>query len=135
RWNQINDYRPPTLIPSGLKAYPTANYVNYYGMKNGLPITDPESGFNSEYPWRDRDPRFYHDIMIDGEKAVNNAGLVGNNEFRQYASLYTGGLYRADPSTPGASATQGVFTGYMLTKFFPRILNDWESTRENNTVV
>src|SRR5690606_31365470 len=21
RWNQINDYRPPTLIPSGLKAY------------------------------------------------------------------------------------------------------------------
>lgn len=129
RWNQINDYRPPTLIPSGLKAYPTANYVNYYGMKNGLPITDPESGFNPEYPWRDRDPRFYHDIMFDGEKAVSNAGLVGNNELRQYASLYTGGLYRTqDP-------TQAVFTGYMLSKFFPRIVNDWESTRENNVVV
>src|SRR5690606_7674463 len=74
RWNQVNDYRPMTINGSGIKVYPTANYVDYYGMANGLPIknpmqADPESGYDPEYPWRDRDPRFYHDIMIDGEKA------------------------------------------------------------------
>lgn len=37
---------------------PTANYVNYYGMANGLPLNDPDSGFDKEYPWKDRDPRF-----------------------------------------------------------------------------
>ena len=73
RWSGIADYRPPSLINSGIKVYPTANYVNYYGMKNGLPIPDlskkdPDSGYDPEFPWKNRDPRFYHDIMIDGEK-------------------------------------------------------------------
>ena len=38
---------------------PTANYVNYYGMANGLPLDDPESGFDPTHPWKNRDPRFY----------------------------------------------------------------------------
>lgn len=31
RWNQVNDYVSKTLIQSGIKHYPTANYVDYYG--------------------------------------------------------------------------------------------------------
>ncbi|HTN36003.1 MAG TPA: RagB/SusD family nutrient uptake outer membrane protein, partial [Arachidicoccus sp.] len=46
RWNQVNDYRPMTIDGSGIKVNPTANYVDYYGMANGLPITDPASGFD-----------------------------------------------------------------------------------------
>lgn len=134
RWNQVNDYRPMTINGSGIKVYPTANYVDYYGMANGLPIADPaaadaESGYNPEYPWRNRDPRFYNDIMIDGEKCVNNASNVGNNQYRQYASLYTGGLYRTDNST------KAVFTGYMNSKLCSKLTNDWEGYRENNTFV
>jgi hypothetical protein len=135
RWNQVNDYRPPTINNSGIKAYPTANYIdNNYGMANGLPIVDPvtadpESGYDPQYPWRDRDPRFYHDIMIDGEKTVNNAANVGNNQFRQYASLYTGGLYRT------ANANKAVFTGYMLSKYVSKLMNDWDGYRENNVMV
>ena len=49
---------------------PTANYVNYYGMANGLPLDDPESGFDPTHPWKNRDPRFYHDIVYDGVKVV-----------------------------------------------------------------
>ncbi|HSC52963.1 MAG TPA: RagB/SusD family nutrient uptake outer membrane protein [Phnomibacter sp.] len=133
RWNQVNDYRPMTINPSGIKVYPTANYVDFYGMANGLPIPDPEkpdaeSGYDPEYPWRNRDPRFYNDIMIDGEKCVNNPSYVGNNEYRQFASLYTGGFYRTD------NAAKRVFTGYMFTKFFPRMVNDWDGYRENNAV-
>lgn len=133
RWNQINDYRPQTIKSTGLKVYPTANYINYYGMKNGLPIpvptqADPESGWDPQYPWRNRDPRFYHDIMFDGEKAVSNAGNVGNNEFRQYASLFTNGHMRV------ANGASSAFTGYMLSKFTNKLLNDWDPYNGDNNV-
>jgi len=134
RWNQITDYRPPTIVMNGIKVYPTANYVDLYGMANGMPIKDPEkadpvSGYDPEYPWRNRDPRFYHDIVIDGEKMVNDIARVGNDEQRQYASLFTGGKYRT------LNPNKAVFTGYMLTKFFPRMLNDWDGNLDGNTVV
>ncbi|MBV4358759.1 RagB/SusD family nutrient uptake outer membrane protein [Pinibacter aurantiacus] len=131
RWNQVNDYRPMTIVGSGIKVYPTANYVDYYGMANGLPIVDPEkadaeSGYDPQYPWKNRDPRFYNDIMIDGDKCVTNAGNVGNDQNRQYASLYSGGLYRT------ANTTKAVLTGYMNSKFTAKLLNDWDGYKENN---
>lgn len=134
RWNQVNDYRPPTLLPSGIKVYPTANYVDYYGMANGLPIPDAtqpdaESGYDPEYPWRNRDPRFYHDIVFDGEKCVVNPANVGNDQYRQYASLFTNGLLRT------AGAQKRVVTGYMQSKFVSKLLNDWDGYRENNVAV
>jgi starch-binding outer membrane protein, SusD/RagB family len=134
RWNQVNDYRPMTINNSGIKCYPTANYVDNYGMANGLPIpdpekADPESGYDPNYPWKNRDPRFYNDIMIDGEKAVINGSYVGNNPLRQYASLYTGGLYRTD------NPTKYCFTGYMMAKWCFKATNDWDGYRDNTTVV
>ncbi len=133
RWNQVNDYRPMTINASGLKVYPTANYVDYYGMANGMPITDPtkkdpESGYDPEYPWRNRDPRFYNDIIIDGEKCcLNSAGNLAEN--RQYASLYTGGLYRT------SNGTKAVLTGYMNSKLTSKLMNDFDGYKENNVTV
>ena len=134
RWNQVNDYRPLVIHQTGIKVYPTANYVDYYGMANGLPIADPEqkdseSGYDPEYPWRNRDPRFYNDIMIDGEKCVQSAQSVGNNEFRQYASLFTNGLFRT------ADGNKKVWTGYMNSKLVSKLMNEYDGFRENNTFV
>ncbi|MBO9659503.1 MAG: RagB/SusD family nutrient uptake outer membrane protein [Chitinophagaceae bacterium] len=134
RWNQINDYRPAPLLTTGIKVYPTANYVDYYGMANGLPIVNPEqadaeSGYDPEYPWRNRDPRFYHDIVYDGEKLSSGASQVGNDQFRQYASLYTGGWYRVN------NANKRVWTGYMQSKFSNKLLNEWDGYRENLAMV
>jgi len=129
RWNQVNDYRPMTINGSGIKCFPTANYVDYFGMANGLPITDPNSGFDPTHPWKGRDPRFYKDIMFDGEKCVINGANVGNDDHRQYASLYTGGLYRT------ANAAKAVLTGYMNCKFTSQYMNDWDGYRENNAEV
>ena len=131
RWNQVNDYRPPTIQPTGIKCWPTANYVQFYGMKNGLPIVndmvkDAESGYDPEYPWKDRDPRFYHDIIIDGDKCVIDGTKVGGNPERQFASLYTGGTYR---TLDGAKAA---LTGYMNSKFTSKFENDWDGYRDNN---
>ena len=94
---------------------PTANYVNYYGMKNGLPLDDPESGFDPTHPWKDRDPRFYHDIVYDGVKVVEGEIKPDAN---RYANLYTGGTYRDDINESR--------TGYLLYKFIPMIANNYD---------
>lgn len=94
---------------------PTANYVNYYGMKNGLPLDDPESGFDKTHPWKDRDPRFYHDIVYDGVKVVEGDIKPDAN---RYANLYTGGTYRDDINESR--------TGYLLYKFIPMIANNYD---------
>lgn len=129
RWNQVNDYRPMCINNSGIKVYPTANYVDNYGMANGLPIVDPEkkdpeSGYDPEYPWRNRDPRFYNDIIFD---AVQCTKVVKADSI-QYASLYTRGWYRRD------NATKSVFTGYMNKKFTSQFMNDWDGFKDNNAL-
>lgn len=100
---------------------PTANYVNYYGMKNGLPLDDPESGFDPTHPWKNRDPRFYHDIVYDGVKVVEGAIEPDAN---RYANLYTGGTYRDDINESR--------TGYLLYKFIPMIANNYDMGSTNN---
>ncbi|MFV0505726.1 MAG: RagB/SusD family nutrient uptake outer membrane protein [Bacteroidales bacterium] len=128
RWNQITDYIPMDLYSGGIKCSPTANYVlQNYGMANGLPINqdrditqaDANSGYNPEYPWKDRDPRFYHDIIVDGEKcALNTSGSI--SEDVQFASLYTGGRYRT------ANGTKAMLTGLINTKFRHKYTNQWD---------
>lgn len=100
---------------------PTANYVNYYGMKNGLPLDDPESGFDPAHPWKNRDPRFYHDIVYDGVKVVEGAIEPDAN---RYANLYTGGTYRDDINESR--------TGYLLYKFIPMIANNYDMGSTDN---
>lgn len=103
---------------------PTANLVNMYGMANGLPLTDPNSGFDPEYPFKDRDPRFYHDIVFDGFKYVNGT-LSAEREQYRYCELFTGGNMR-----PVANGSR---TGYFIQKLVPHTCNvgdreyDWGS--------
>jgi hypothetical protein len=94
---------------------PTANLVEQYGMANGLPLDDPESGFDPSHPFKDRDPRFYHDIVFDGFKYVNSVNLDAEKEYLRYCSLYTGGAMR-----PVANGSQ---TGYFCQKLVPHTCN------------
>lgn len=43
---------------------PTANYVNLYGMSDGSRLDDPSGSFDKTHPFKNRDPRFYHDIVL-----------------------------------------------------------------------
>ena len=134
RWNLVNDFRPQIINGSGIKNFPTANYVDYFGMANGLPITDitkadPESGYNPEYPFRNRDPRFYKDIVYDGVQCIKDGSQVSNNPNRVYASLYEGGDYRVE------IPAKACFTGYMNMKFVSQYMNDWDGYKENNMLV
>lgn len=121
-WRQMNSYQPsPMAEGDGIVLAPAANYVNYYGMANGLPLDDPNSGFDPNHPWKDRDPRFYNDIIFDGIKVV--AGTMPNESDEQwrYANLYTGGNYVNDPRTVSR-------TGYLNYKFIPIGANKWDKT-------
>lgn len=137
RWNMVNDFRPNLINNSGIKSYPTANYVDYFGMANGLPITDvtkkdAESGYDPEYPFRGRDPRFYKDIVFDGIQCVKDGSKVSNNKERQYASLYEGGSYRTGG---GFNPAKACFTGYMNMKFVSQYMNDWDGYKDGNVLV
>lgn len=121
-WGTSKQYTPVVVSEGDLKFNPTSNYVNYYGMANGLPIPDitkpdAESGYDPQFPWKGRDPRFYNDIVFDGVKFVQ--GSMGADEPNRYANLYTGGTYR-DVST-------GSRTGYVLRKFIPVTANKYDN--------
>jgi hypothetical protein len=45
---------------------PLQNLVDDYEMDNGKPITDGTSGYNSQDPYVNRDPRFYATIVYNG---------------------------------------------------------------------
>jgi hypothetical protein len=106
-WRQANAYQVQAMANGdNIVLCPTANYVNYYGMANGLPLNDSESGFDPGHPWKDRDPRFYNDILYDGRKVTQSA-----SEY-QYANLYTGGNYSNDDRNKSR-------TGYLNYKFIP----------------
>lgn len=103
---------------------PTANYINYaYGMANGLPLTDPESGFDPTHPFKDRDPRFYHDIVFDGFKFINTTPGADDKKF-QYMEMFTGGNM-VPTGNPNRSA-DGSRTGYFCQKLTPHQCNKYD---------
>lgn len=100
---------------------PTANYVNYaYGMANGRALTDPQSGFDPTHPFKDRDPRFYHDIIFDGLRYVNTTIDDGDeNRPQQYAAFYSGSEMR--------DANLGSRTGYFCQKLVSHKNNKYDN--------
>jgi hypothetical protein len=105
--------------------HPTANLIDQYGMANGQPIylvrngeyvLNPASGWDPEHPYKDRDPRFYHDIVFDGFRYVLNTEPLNEDQLKLvYCDLYTGGAMR---SVDNASST-----GYFIQKLIPHQCN------------
>ncbi|MCR4957038.1 MAG: RagB/SusD family nutrient uptake outer membrane protein [Prevotella sp.] len=128
-WNHAKIFGPKV---AGLVAHdkiihhPTANLIDQYGMANGQPIylvengvlvLNPESGWDPEHPYKDRDPRFYHDIIFDGfHYVLSTDALTAEQKKYEYCDLYTGGAMR---SVADASST-----GYFIQKLTPHQCNE-----------
>ncbi|PZX17247.1 putative outer membrane starch-binding protein [Breznakibacter xylanolyticus] len=128
-WGTSKQYIPSVVGDGDLKFLPTANYVNAnYGMKNGLPISDPQSGYDPTHPWKDRDPRFYSDIIFDGVKVVQGS-IPADLADTRYANLYTipSNLSEEELKKENAktyrNVSTGSRTGYVLRKFIPLTSN------------
>ncbi|WP_291591960.1 RagB/SusD family nutrient uptake outer membrane protein [Bacteroides sp.] len=64
---------------------PTQELVDDYCMANGLPISDPASGYNKNNPYKGREKRFYQSILYDGsmwqgEEIITRVGVGSPNE-------------------------------------------------------
>lgn len=83
--------------------YGTANathsYVDMFPMANGLPITDPASGYDENDPYANRDPRLYETILVNGDAYQSRT-----------AELWIGGRERRQ-------ITNNPQTGYQVRKF------------------
>ncbi len=110
-WRQMNSYQLSYICDGdGIILCPAANYVNYFGMANGLPLNDSNSGFSKTQPWKDRDPRFYNNFIYDGVKMIKAPS--DERKVYQYANLYEGGNSSDNPSKTSR-------TGYFNYKFIP----------------
>ena len=106
--------------------HPTANVIDQYGMANGQPIylvrngqyvLNEASGWDPEHPYKNRDPRFYHDIIFDGfHYVLSTDALTSTQKKHEYCSLYTDGAMRG--------VADGSSTGYFIQKLIPHQCNE-----------
>ncbi len=119
-WGPSSLWSEPNI--SGGAVSPNARFVENYGMANGLPIDDPNSGYDPNDPWTNREPRFYHDIVIDGDQVIRGSAPADKEKFR-YAQLFNGG----DSKQNSKSGR----TGYLLRKIVPMTANDIDGFSNN----
>ncbi len=123
RWSLVNMFIPPPLGGEAGISSPAANYVNYFGMANGLPLDAAGSGYDIADPWTNRDPRFYKCITYDGVQMIQGSG----NAAYRFANLYNGGNLRLENTASR--------TGYLLRKFVTNRCNNTDNEWNNINIV
>ncbi len=128
RYNSGNDDMERMFYPGGFQGNgqvgATQELVNAFGMANGLPITDPLSGYDPVNPYFNRDPRFYTTVFYNTAQAKKNntstimynfenwsnggkdaAGVSQNNSLTNYhiKKFVSMGINWSDPSITRAS--------------------------------
>ena len=119
--SQEKENYPPTLYGNG-RVNPSQNLVDAFPMRNGLPITDPKSGYDENNPYANRDPRLantviYHGmtykktVISTGHNIPNDANETDDNinstEKSTRTGYYMSKLLREDVSAnPSSSLTQ-----------------------------
>lgn len=120
RWTTVRASSPVQFGAGNNRVeVPTHNYVQNYGMANGLPLDDPASGYDPSDPWKNRDPRFYVDIVVDNDEMAYSDAAGPD----KVAQLYTNGRHRG--------GTNGSVTGYFLKKYTPKGCNPWDGWWSN----
>jgi starch-binding outer membrane protein, SusD/RagB family len=111
---------PPSMFGNG-RVNPSQNLVDAFPMKNGLPISDPASGFNPAAPYANRDPRLAAYIIYDGNRIGTTApvetdvaspvnGINKTPDFSTRTGYYLLKLLRPDVNlTPTAINTRRHF--------------------------
>lgn len=80
---------------------PTQELVDTYAMANGLPITDPASGYDSQNPYVNREKRFYQSIVYDGAEWLGDIMIMKQG---------VGSLNATDLNNSSISTRTGYYT-------------------------
>ena len=114
---------------------PTLEIVNAFPMKNGLPITDPASGYNPKAYWLNRDPRFYETIAYNGN-LWELSGKSGRIQWTFLGSQQTGqsntGFYCKKALNPAFKPNETEISGtdWIEIRLAEVLLNFAESANE-----
>lgn len=114
---------------------PTQNHVDLYEMTNGLPITDPSSGYDAQHPYDNRDPRLSGNVlynnqpwqgrrmeMWDGGKDYSSTNLIYT------ATRYYCRKYWPEPYIRGQSGT--ALLNFVFFRYAEILLNYAEAQNE-----
>ncbi|TKG95493.1 RagB/SusD family nutrient uptake outer membrane protein [Puteibacter caeruleilacunae] len=93
---------------------PTQEYIDMFEMADGKDINDPDSGYDVQDPYANRDPRLYETVMVNGDTYQGRT-----------VELWIGGRERKNTNW------KGIKTGYGLRKF---LLERNNSTSVNSVV-
>lgn len=106
------DAAPPSMTGTNCAYNPTQNHVDEYRMANGKRIDDPDSGYDEENPYENRDVRFYANVLYDG------AMWRGHTMDLHYTMVDGQQVPGVDMVAYGTSTTASVTrTGYYMAKF------------------
>lgn len=109
---------PPTLFGSG-RINPSQNLVDAFPTLSGYPISDSQSGYNSQNPYANRDPRLALYIIYNGSKAGSANSVI--------TTAFDGNNNDAMNKFDGASTR----TGYYLRKLLDMNVNANPSNTTN----
>lgn len=97
----------PWIVGGIQRAYggvdPTQELVDEYAMANGLPISDPASGYDPQSPYANREKRFYQSVIYDGAKWLGHEMVMKQGVGSRNA-------------TDLSNANEATNTGYYLKK-------------------
>lgn len=96
---------------------PTQNHVDMYQMQaTGKDITDPTSGYNPQKPYVGRDPRFYANILYNGQPWQGKT-------MDTWIQVDGTGKVTAHGKDIDPSAITYTATGYYCKKYWPEVYN------------
>lgn len=134
---QIFSFQPPASTPNNMyretimnppsrgtrytgtiSIFPLQELVDDFGMKNGLAITDPASGYPGvgDDMYKNRDPRFYFTVSFNGAVRALS-GFTGDQPIRTYTGILpTGNANETSANLDGIYKNNATLTGYYCYK-------------------
>ncbi len=110
---------PPSRGGSG-GPFPYQEIVDAFPMSNGLPITDPASGYDPNQPYSNRDPRLNYSIIHDSTLRT----VFGANQPSPLL-LYTNTAVSPAVAASGDAVFKGTPTGLYIFKMMdPSVINN-----------
>lgn len=124
-------YHNMTLMAWWPAMLPTLKLANSYYMGNGLPITDPNSGYDPENPFMNRDPRLKMSIYYPGAH-INMALWGWDRTFDNFLASITGFKNRklVDEEMPGSMIGADQGTNKMFIRYGDVLLMYAEAQNE-----
>jgi len=117
---------------------PTQELAEAYPMNNGLPITDPASGYNPDQPYLNRDPRLSYNLLYNGAPWLNTtlATYEGgqskpNNNQQQTLTSYYARKFMGDFQFTSAYSAHS--EDWVIFRYAEILLNYAEAENETTT--